>query len=75
LTDSSLIVTLLLLILSCHELCVGLAIRLEAAEKALAKERSAEQMADQDLWFAQDSASALSQKLLSKVDALDELFR
>jgi hypothetical protein len=61
------IMVLLLPTLSHHELCAGLVIRLEAAEKALAKERSARQTADRNLQATQDSASALNQELSSKV--------
>jgi hypothetical protein len=53
-------------------LYVGFVTHLGAAEKALAEERSAREMADQDLWAAQASADALNRKLSSKVAALVE---
>jgi hypothetical protein len=51
-----------------------LATHLEAAEKALAEERSVRQIVDQDIQTAQDSTAALNQELSSKVSALEELF-
>jgi chromosome segregation ATPase len=69
-------------------LYVGLATRLEAANKALAKEKKARQAGDQELQTAQESNAALNQELRaaqdfvaianqelsSKVAAIDELF-
>jgi uncharacterized protein (DUF3084 family) len=46
----------------------GLATRFETAEKALAEERTARQIANQELWAVRDSATALSQELQAAKD-------
>jgi hypothetical protein len=44
-------------------LCVALTEKLEAASKALTKERTSQQVADQALWASQESNSTLTRDL------------